>query len=559
MATIVAVDDRPDDLRLLSLLLEAGGHDVSPAGSAAEALALIEEREPDLVVSDILMPEVDGLELLGRLRGDERYSQLRVVFCSALYGDADAVALAGDLGVSAMVTKPLDPATFASLIQTVLRSEPPSAAADTEVTRKRLSELNALLYEKLDALERSNQDLEESRLAEQRAVARAHQYSAVVALGALALRQTPLGELRRVAVESVAEALDVALVRILELAPGGDSLSPRAAIGWSGDARYETIPVDSLVGRALSTRGPVHITDLSGASETGEPALKEGAVSGAICLLGAPERPLGLLSVFSTVPRRFSDDEMLFLQAMANVVGDAYERDRVAKELAARVAELSDSEERRRRLLEELAHAEEAERARVASDIHDDSAQVMTALILRLGLLQRRVSDPVISAELADVTAIASDSVRRLRHLLFELSPPALDGEEGVGGALREYLEQLGQRSGVAFALEAELSVQPDSAAGAVIYRIAQEALANVRKHARASRATVRLVETESGIVTTVTDDGDGFDLDELVEAPGHVGLSSMRHRAETAGGWLRIGSTLGKGTTVEYYVPTAA
>ena len=557
MATIVAIDDRPDDLRLLSMLLEAGGHEVSSAGSAAEALALIEEERPDLVVSDILMPDVDGLELLGRLRADPRYAQLRVVFCSALYGDADAVALAHDLGVSAMITKPLEPATFLALIQEALQATP-REAANTQVARDRLSELNNLLYEKLQALEHSNRKLEESRVAEQRATARAQQHAAVVELGTLALREVPLPDLVRAGVEAVASALDVPLVRVLELDPDGDRLRPGASVGWSDESTYTTLPVDTLAGRALSTRKALRLAELRHGCGGVEPALAEGAVSGAVCLIGFASQPHGLLSAFSNVKRSFSDDEMLFLQAVANVLGEACQRDRVAAELARKVAELSAGEERQRALQEALQHAEEAERERVAADIHDDSAQVMTALILRLGLLQRRISDPEISAEIAEITAVASDSVRRLRHLLFELSPPALDGEGGVGAALRDYLDQLEERSDLVSRLELSLSTWPDPVAGAVIYRIAQEALGNVVKHAAAAEVTVSLTETEGGIITAISDDGGGFDLDDFVEAPGHLGLPSMRSRAETAGGWWRIDSTVGKGTTVQYYVPTA-
>jgi signal transduction histidine kinase len=87
------------------------------------------------------------------------------------------------------------------------------------------------------------------------------------------------------------------------------------------------------------------------------------------------------------------------------------------------------------------------------------------------------------------------------------------------------------------------------------MYRIVQEALTNVRKHARASNVTVSLHQADAGYTALVTDDGVGF-APEVAEAPGHLGLASMRERAQVAGGWLRIDTAPGRGTTVEVWLP---
>jgi len=93
-----------------------------------------------------------------------------------------------------------------------------------------------------------------------------------------------------------------------------------------------------------------------------------------------------------------------------------------------------------------------------------------------------------------------------------------------------------------------------------ILYRIAQEALANVRKHANASRVHVRLTQQDGGYLVQVEDDGDGFDAPEMLRsAPGHLGLSSMRERAEMAGGWCKVHGLPGNGTTVEFWVPHGA
>jgi signal transduction histidine kinase len=100
---------------------------------------------------------------------------------------------------------------------------------------------------------------------------------------------------------------------------------------------------------------------------------------------------------------------------------------------------------------------------------------------------------------------------------------------------------------------------EPPPDARVICYRIAQEAIANVRKHARASHVEVVLVSEGGGTRVVIRDDGVGFDPERTAPAPGHLGLPDMRERAELAGGWLRISSAPGSGTVVEFWIPSWA
>lgn len=551
MATIVAVDDHPDDLRLLSLLLQVEGHEVVTAASAAEGLKAVEQHHPDLVVSDLVMPGIDGFELLTRLREDGAGPAPKTIFWTAYYSEADAAALVRRLELDGMVIKPIDPVSFPRLIDAALRSEPHHAPApDTEL----LAELNAVIYDRLEALEESNRRLEESRASERRSVARAEQQALVVALGARALRGAGLHDLRSKAVESVASALDLERARVLQLSEDGLRLRPCASIGWSHDGGYDVIPRGSLAERALATREVVVLAEpITGAEE---PAVADGAQSGAAVLIGAPDAPRGLLTVFSNERRSFTGDELLFLQAVANVLGDAEERFVLAAHLGDKVTQLEQSDRHRRLLIGHLLRAQEDERRRIAADIHDDTAQVLTALVLRLSMLQSQVLDPAVAASLAEATETARDSIMRLRHLMFDLQPPELD-RDGLPLALEACLAAFADRTGI----RAELRADPASDVGAVgrtvAYRIVQEALTNVGKHAAATRVRIELSPLHDGLLTSIVDDGRGFDAAGLVEAPGHLGVATMRERAETAGGWWRIESSPGAGTRVEFFVPS--
>ena len=242
----------------------------------------------------------------------------------------------------------------------------------------------------------------------------------------------------------------------------------------------------------------------------------------------------------------FRRDEGLFVTAF---IRDGTER-RARAELERKLAA-------RRAILAHLTSTSEGERQRIANDIHDDSIQAVTAVGIRLQLLRRSLTSPE-HLELVDELAEAIHlAISRLRNLLFELHPPALDSD-GLSAALRTYLDQAGARSETRFTLDDRLTEQPSAQTRLILYRVAQEALMNVRKHAHARNAVVSLAHRDGGYEVRVTDDGDGFDVSGVDATPGHLGLSAMRERAEFAAGRLRIESAPGQGTTVEVWMPTA-
>jgi PAS domain S-box-containing protein len=211
-----------------------------------------------------------------------------------------------------------------------------------------------------------------------------------------------------------------------------------------------------------------------------------------------------------------------------------------------------------RNVLVDLVGAQERERLRIAAGIHDDSLQVITAAALRLQQLRRRLHDPDdlrVLSKLEENIRLAAD---RLRRLIFDFRPPALE-HEGLVAALRVYLEQLRSETGVAYELDNRLEEEPPTQTRVLIYRIAQDALMNVRKHARARQVQVRLSGVDDGCLVEIVDDGVGYNPFEAETEPGHLGLTLMRDRAEISGGWCRVESTPGAGTTVEFWIPRAA
>jgi PAS domain S-box-containing protein len=210
----------------------------------------------------------------------------------------------------------------------------------------------------------------------------------------------------------------------------------------------------------------------------------------------------------------------------------------------------------RRSLLERLVTSQEQERRQVAGDIHDDAIQAMVAVTLQLQALGGRLRDPRSGELLERLAATATESVGRLRQLVFELRPPLLD-EVGLAAAIDQYARRAGEMAGFVVHVSDAAGGELPAELRVVAYRIVQEALANARAHAHADRVFIRLEEDEDGVLVRVSDDGVGF-LPGLAERrpAGHLGLISMREQAAMAGGWCRVTSAPGMGTTVELWLP---
>src|SRR6266566_3236709 len=225
---------------------------------------------------------------------------------------------------------------------------------------------------------------------------------------------------------------------------------------------------------------------------------------------------------------------------------DITERKRAEEELGRRTLQL---EALSRRLIE----AQEAERRAVARELHDDFGQVLTALKLNLQAQGRGDAESI---------ALVDGAIARMRELAQDLRPPLLD-ELGLEASLRWYVEREAKRAGLASRLAlAPLVQRPPAAVETTCFRVAQEALTNVIRHAQAHAVDVELCEAGGALQLIVRDDGRGFDVPAARQRAvngGSQGLLSMQERVALAGGDLEIDSAPGRGTTVRARLPLTA
>ncbi len=228
----------------------------------------------------------------------------------------------------------------------------------------------------------------------------------------------------------------------------------------------------------------------------------------------------------------------------------------ITERLAAETA-LRHLADQRQALLSRLVDAQDAERRRIAADVHDDPVQALAAVDLRLGLLRRRIREqaPTLLASLDALQDSVSGATDRLRALLFDLEPPDLD--HGLGDAVRRCTEDVLEGSGLRWEVDAPAEPETHESTRAVAYRIVREALINVRKHAEAEHVRVVVGTRDDGLLVTVTDDGVG--LDPAAESlPGHRGVTTMADRAAAAGGTCEVHRGEQRGTVVAVWLPLA-
>lgn len=225
---------------------------------------------------------------------------------------------------------------------------------------------------------------------------------------------------------------------------------------------------------------------------------------------------------------------------------------------------LAAAEERassRASMLSLVIGAQEAERARVARDLHDQIGQALTSVLLALRLVNDSLDDElpdlrVVKERMTDVRSLVADALTDVRQLAFDLRPTVLD-DVGLVPAVTRLTGDLQRRHGIAVILSVEgladdSRFEPD--VETVVYRVVQEALTNVVRHAEARTATVCVGHVGPFLRASVADDGVGFHVPELPTQS--LGLAGMTERAQLVGGALRIASAPGHGTVVELEIP---
>jgi len=362
------------------------------------------------------------------------------------------------------------------------------------------------------------------------------------------------GDLQRAGREQ--DVLDALLARPLALpAVRGSALyvvagGGRFVRGAGVCASWPESPIPTsgaaVLGRVIQTGRPQFSGDWTDAGPGGSayayaavlPILREEGVVAALVLVGHARDPFTAL-----------DDS--FLLALGHQVGAALENADLYSRLETRTVELA-------RLSARMIEQHEEERRRLSRELHDETAQVFSAVKMELGVLRDAAQSGEVD-RLDNVLALIDTGIRSIRSVTNDLRPSLLD-DLGLLPALRSLVADFGERSGIRTGLAVPSVLPPLSReAELALFRALQEALSNVLRHANARTVDIGISINRQGVLLQVSDDGRGLPTGvapESLELQGHMGLAGMRERITALGGTVRLRGGTGAGALLEVLVP---
>ncbi len=356
-------------------------------------------------------------------------------------------------------------------------------------------------------------------------------------------------------------------LELLEVDRGGfllydesrDDLELAAAVGPDRDRIGARVKMgEGAWGRAAQSSKPLVVTDYLARQGTSDQADTARQSS----MLNVPLRRgnnlLGVLYLeILDSRRRFRQRDIRLTTLFANQVAISMENARLLATVREHRSDL-------RELSAQLINAQEEERKRISRELHDELGQTLTAMSINLAIIETALlpgRDPLVMERLTETSELVDQTLDQIRDLSLELRPSLLD-DLGLLPALRWYINGYAERGGVHVQLETMgLDDRLSPAMETVLYRVCQEALTNVARHAQASRVHIRLERTQDTITAVVEDNGVGFDAEQPA-VPGSpqrgVGLLGIRERVSSQGGSIRVESRPESGTRLIVKIPLA-
>lgn len=535
---ILYVDDYALDRQLVRHVLESepGRFVVIEATSREELEARLAEGSYDLVLSDFNILGYDGLQVLDTVK--QRHPNLPVVIVTGT-GSEEVAAEAIKRGAADYVIKSpkrlrrLPHIILQALEQQRLREE----RARAEQERQRLLEELQQRVGELTAIYRASQQLQRLRLPADLA-------QEIIGI----LEQTLQYEYCGVFL------LDEASGRLIPFALGGRRQGPEAAERDRGRILAHDLSLGKgITGWVAQTGQSVRLADVR--QDARYYSLRPDIRSELCVPLFIDGRVIGVINAESSRVNAYSEADQRVLETIAAQIAVVIQNARLYERVVRGM-------ERLRQLSQQLVRAQEEERRRLAQELHDEAGQALTALKISLDLIRvdlpTELQQP--REQLAQAASLVEETMTRLRGLAQALRPPALD-TVGLNRTLEGLCHDFAERTRLAVHYQGSEPTGLADVARIAIYRVLQEALTNVARHASASQVQVTLDCDAERISLTVEDDGVGFDAESVLAATGAqsaagLGLLGMRERLRLLGGHLLVESRPGQGTRLQASLP---
>ncbi len=372
---------------------------------------------------------------------------------------------------------------------------------------------------------------------------------------------TDLDAILHVGLDTVLSILDRAIGGIMLLDEDTMTLSYHVYRGISDDyAQQMRIKLgEGVAGKVAESARAIMLEDISRSPEAAHPELisKEGLKAFVSVPLMSRNKVLGVMNIASHLPHQFTDRDTHLLYATGDLLGLAIEQ-------ATLYAELRRSRERYRQLARFALMAQEEERRRISRELHDETSQALSGLVLNLQAVIEMVEmagiqDSRIRETLKKAHGLAVEVGNEVHRLIVNLRPTLLDSL-GLVPALRQHAESVLTPLGISVSFQFdELGRTLPKDVETNLFRVAQGAIGNIQQHSKATSASISLKIIGNDLEMTISDNGVGFNVSQIrtVEPSGRgAGLFSMKERVQLMGGNCNVKSQPGRGTTVTVRVP---
>jgi len=352
------------------------------------------------------------------------------------------------------------------------------------------------------------------------------------------------------ALEHMQELVPFRCASVLMLNADSSSFTPFALVGGELPPEYSgVVPGDPEIVSFLRRGRPFYVEDVTslGSPPHSVRAMNDAMVRAFVAVPLLVNRELvGALNLGAETPAICEPDQIEIVREVAASLAVSLQNARLLRSVTAQQAQIRAANAR-------MAEVEESERKRLAGELHDRVGQNLTALGIHLNFARDRLSAEScdsVAPRLDDALALLEELSETIRDVMTELRPPLLD-DYGLRAALKWYAETYAKHTGIRARVSGSLAARLPISVETILFRMAQELMTNVVKHARADTVHIRLEEDEATVRLIVADDGIGFDADSLDRRPRRSGwgLVTLRERAEALGGRMELESTPGTGT----------
>jgi len=533
---ILIVDDIKENLILIEAILNNLNVNFILAESGLEALSKIKDMEIDLALLDIYMPGMDGRELAEKIQNDNSRGKIPIIFITAYLKEEIELEKYYKLGAVNFIQKPFRKNILLSKVKVFM---------ELHRQKQQIREQKLKIENTTNKLEEANQSLNKRFAYE-------HLLSKIAGMAVLV---DDIGDFLVTCLSVMGETLGLCRSFIFEykhVTNTIDNTYEWCNKGVTPHKEYLQGVPGSLIPHWTEKLRSGEILNFSDIDDIPAEGIKNILRSQKVLsILAIPlfvkDNYYGFMGFSDYLKHReWTKQDIDFLLSISRIIVAVTERKQAEEEL-------KNSLEQLHQLTKYIEKVREEERVAISRELHDDLGQALTAVKIDLGIIRQSVPDKEIEQRIIKTSALVRDTIKTVQKITFQLRPKIID-DLGLEAGIDWYTKEFSERNGIKIILDIDSDIVISSDVSLVVFRIMQESLTNVSRHAKATYVDIQLSKNKNDIIFLITDNGTGISESQL-KLKTSFGIIGMKERADSIGGTLDVYNH-GLGTTTKLVFP---